>query len=119
MSLKNVKEKSLTISPNGDEDFFSGGKSWPESKIMHIKRINNIWTGPEVAEFCIDCFATEPAFSTDRKYLYFSSSKGEQEITQYCILRTAKSGDVWGPPEKVIDIKYQEIIADFPDIRIK
>ena len=35
VSLKNSKEASLAISPNGDELFFSVGASWPECKIMH------------------------------------------------------------------------------------
>jgi Tol biopolymer transport system component len=74
---------------------------------------------PKVAEFCVDCFATEPAFSPDGKYLYFSSSKGEQDIKQYCIWPLAKVGNEWSQPEKVIDIKDQDIIADFQDIRIK
>lgn len=116
VSLKNVREKSLAISPNGDEIFFSGGKSWPESKIMHIKKINNQWTGPKVAEFCTDCFATEPAFSPDGKYLYFSSSKGEQDIKQYCIWRTAKVGNEWSRPEKVIDIKDPVIWEFHPSV---
>lgn len=115
-SLKNVTEKSLAISPAGDEVFFSGGKSWPESKIMHVKKINNRWGEPQVADFNVDCFACEPAFSPDGKYLFFSSSKGMQDIKQYCIWRVEKIGNEWGEPKKVIDIEDPKIWEFHPTI---
>ena len=116
VSLKNVKEKSLAISPAGDEVFFSGGKSWPESKIMHVKKINNRWGEPQVADFNVDCFACEPAFSPDGKYLFFSSSKGMQDIKQYCIWRVEKIGNDWGNPKEVIDIVDPKIWEFHPTI---
>jgi Tol biopolymer transport system component len=116
VSLKNSNEKSLAISPFGDEVFFSAGPSWPECKIMHIKKINNQWTEPRVAEFSNDCFSTEPAFSPDGKYLYYSSSKGMQDIKQYCIWRVEKIGNKWGEPQKVIDIPDPKIWEFHPTI---
>lgn len=116
VSLKNSKEKSLAISPNGDEVFFSGGLSWPKCKIMHIKKINNKWTEPKVAEFSIDCYSTEPAFSPDGKYLYYSSSKGMQDIKQYCIWRVEKIDNKWSEPKKVIDIVDPKIWEFHPTI---
>ncbi len=116
VSLKNSNEKSLAISPIGDEVFFSAGPGWPECKIMHIKKINNKWTEPKVAEFSIDCFSTEPAFSPDGKYLYYSSSKGMQDIKQYCIWRVEKNGNEWGAPKKVIDIADPKIWEFHPTI---
>ncbi len=116
VSLKDSKEKSLAISPNGDEVFFSGGPSWPKCKIMHVKKNNNKWTEPKVAGFSMDCYATEPAFSPDGKYLYYSSSKGEQDIKQYCIWRVEKIGNNWGNPKKVIDIVDPKIWEFHPTI---
>ncbi len=116
VSLKNVREKSLAISPAGDEVFFSGGKSWPESKIMHVKKINNRWGEPQVADFNMDCFACEPAFSPDGKYLFFSSSKGEADIKQYCIWRIERVGTGWGNPQKMIDITEPNIWEFHPTI---
>jgi Tol biopolymer transport system component len=116
VSLNNSKEKSLTISPNGDEVFFSGGPAWPECKIMHIRKIDNKWSRPEVAEFSTDCFSTEPAFSPDGKYLYFSSSKGMKDIKQYCIWRIEKVGNEWSEPRKVIDIADPNIMEFHPTI---
>lgn len=116
VSLKNVKEKSLAISPAGDEIFFSGGKSWPESKIMHVKKINNRWSEPQVAEFSEDCFACEPAFSPDGKYLFFSSSRGEKDIKNYSIWRMERFGAGWGHPLKIIDIPGPNIWEFHPTI---
>jgi Tol biopolymer transport system component len=116
VSLKNVREKSIAISPDGNEVFFSGGKAWPESKVMHIKKINNKWTTPKVAEFSNDCFATEPAFSPDGKYLFYSSSKGESDIKNYCIWRIEKKGDSWGEAKKVINIEDPEIWEFHPSV---
>ena len=74
ISLENSKEYSLAISPSGDEIFFAAG-TWPESKIMHIRKTGNKWSEPQVASFSEDCYTVEPAFSPDGKYVYFSSSK--------------------------------------------
>lgn len=119
VSLKNSKEKSLAISPKGDEVFFSAGKGWPECKIMQVKKINSQWSKPKVAEFCVDCYATEPAFSPDGRYLYYSSSKGRPDIKQYCIWRVEKVGNKWGKPKKVIDIVDPNILEFHPSITKK
>lgn len=119
VSLKNSKEKSLAISPNGDEVFFSAGKSWPECKIMQVKKINNQWSKPKVAEFSSDCYATEPAFSPDGRYLYYSSSKGMQDIKEYCIWRIEKINNKWTEPKKVIDIADSNILEFHPTITKK
>lgn len=116
VSIKDSKEKSLAISPYGDEVFFSGGPSWPKCKIMQVKKIDNKWTEPKVAEFSTDCYSTEPAFSPDGKYLYYSSSKGMQNIKQYCIWRVEKDGDKWGEPKKVIDIIDPKIWEFHPTV---
>jgi Tol biopolymer transport system component len=119
VSLKDSKEKSLAISPDGDEVFFSAGKSWPECKIIQVKKINNQWSKPEVAEFSSDCYATEPAFSPDGKYLYYSSSKGMQDIKQYAIWRIEKVDHKWGKPQKVIDIPNPDILEFHPSVSKK
>jgi hypothetical protein len=103
VSLKNLKTNSLAISPMGDEVFFSRGDDWPKNRIMHIRKIRNRWTAPKVAEFSTDCYATEPAFSPDGKYLYFSSSKGMKEIKNYSIWRVRKTGSGWSESRRVID----------------
>jgi hypothetical protein len=116
VSLKDSKEKSLAISPSGDEIFFAGGSAWPECKIMHIEKIDNQWSEPMVAEFSTDCYTTEPAFSPDGKYLFYSSSKGMKDINQYSIWRIEKVGNKWRNPKKVIDIEDSGIWEFHPAI---
>ena len=115
VSLENLREKSLAISPLGDEVFFASG-IWPNSRLMHVKKNGSEWSNPQLATFCMDCFATEPAFSPDGKYLYFSSSKGMEDIRQYCIWRVEKEGDKWVNPKKVIDIDEPYIWEFHPSI---
>ena len=102
VSSKGSDEYCVTISPVGDEVFFARGV-WPESKIMHVKKINNRWAEPQIASFSADCYASEPAFSPDGKYLYFSSSKGKDDIKDYSIWRVERSGNNWDNAKKVID----------------
>lgn len=115
VSSEGSNEYSVAISPLGDEVFFSRG-TWPETKIMHIKKIGNRWSEPEVASFLADCYASEPAFSPDGKYLYFSSSKGEKDIKEYSIWRAERSGNGWGNTRKVIDISTPGIWEFHPSI---
>jgi Periplasmic component of the Tol biopolymer transport system len=116
VSLENVNEKSLAISPFGDEVFFSGGEEWPKTKIIHIKKKNNIWGKPHVFEFCADCFATEPAFSPDGKYLFFSSAKGEKNLKNYSIWRMERVGESWGKAKKIIDIPEGNVWEFHPSV---
>jgi Tol biopolymer transport system component len=106
---------SMAISPIGDEVFFSRGV-WPESKIMHVKKIGIQWTEPQIASFSADCYTAEPAFSPDGKYLYFSSSKGKDDIKEYSIWRVERTGSNWVNAKKVIDIKSPGIWEFHPSI---
>lgn len=115
ISLENFKEYSLAISPLGDEVFFAIG-TWPECKIMHVKKNGRQWTKPEMASFSTDCYAVEPAFSPDGKYLYFSTSKGEKDVKQYCIWRLEKVGNQWEKAKKIIDSKDPDILEFHPSI---
>jgi hypothetical protein len=116
VSMKDLKEFSLAISPLGDEVFFSRGENWPKTKIMHIRKIGNRWTAAKIAEFSTDCYASGPAFSPDGKYLYFSSSKGMQDINNYSIWRVRKTGSGWSEPRRVIDIDDPTIWEFHPTV---
>ncbi len=115
VSLENSKEYSLAISPLGDEVFFAVG-TWPECKIMHVRKINKEWAEPQIAAFSSDCYGVEPAFSPSGKYLFFSSSKGMDDIKNYSIWRIEKLGDEWGNAIKVIDIEDPDIWEFHPSI---
>jgi hypothetical protein len=103
ISDTSAKGSDPAISPNGDEVFFSRGV-WPNTKIMYMKRIGDKWLLPDTAIFSKDCWATEPAFSPDGRYLYFSTSKGKTDIKYYNLWRVKKIKDGWSQPENIFDI---------------
>ena len=109
------KAWSLAVSPNGDEVFFSRGQ-WPNTKIMYMKKTGDSWSLPDTAGFSRDCLATEPAFSPDGRYLYFSSSKENMDIFNYSLWRIRKIKDVWSQPEKLFDIGGDSIWEFHPSV---
>lgn len=109
------KARALAISPVGDEVFFSTGV-WPRSKIMYMKKNGGKWSSPDTASFSGSCWATEPAFSPDGRYLYFSSSRGKPDISYYSLWRVKKSGDGWSEPVNIFDIGGDTIWEFHPGI---
>jgi len=109
------KAHTLAISPNGDELFFSIG-IWPNTKIMHMVKSGDQWSKPDTAVFLKDSWATEPTFSPDGKYLYFSTSKGKSDIKYYSLLRAKKVKDGWSEPESCFDIGGDTIWEFHPTI---
>ncbi len=109
------KAWSLAVSPNGDEVFFSRGQ-WPNTKIMYMKKTGDSWSLPDTAGFSRDCWATEPAFSPDGRYLYFSTSKENMDIYNYSLWRIKKIRDVWSQPEKLFDIGGDSIWEFHPSV---
>lgn len=106
---------ALAISPNGDEVFFSIGV-WPNTKIMYMIKMGDKWSLPDTAIFSKDCWATEPTFSPDGKYLYFSTSKGKTDINYYSLWRIKKIRDRWSIPESLFDIGGDTIWEFHPTI---
>jgi hypothetical protein len=109
------KARALAISPNGDELFFATGV-WPNSRIMYMKKTGDKWSLPDTAIFSKECWATEPAFSPDGQYLYFTSSKGRPDIKSYSLWRVKKSGDNWSQPYNIFDIGGDSIWEFHPTI---
>lgn len=109
------KAWSLAVSPNGDEVFFSRGQ-WPNTKIMYMKKTGDSWSLPDTAGFSRDCWATEPAFSPDGRYLYFSSSREKADILNYSLWRIRKIKDIWSQPEKLFDIGGDSIWEFHPSV---
>jgi hypothetical protein len=104
ISVEGSRERSLSISPKGDELFFSRITRWPHSKIMHMKRHGDKWSMPEPAAFLKDDWATQPVFSPDGQYLYYSTSRGKSDIRYFSLWRSKKVGDGWSEPESVLDM---------------
>ncbi len=115
ISKSDTKEGALAISPNGDEVFFVRGE-WPKTKIMHMVKSENVWSQPDIAQFSKDCWTTEPAFSSDGKYLYFSTSKGKSNISDYSLWRVKKIKEGWSQLVKMIDFPGDSIWEFHPSL---
>ena len=103
ISVEGSKEHCLSLSPKGDELFFTKS-GWPHSRILHMKRQDDTWTAPEPASFLKDDGATQAVFSPDGQYLYYSTSHGKSDIRHYSLWRSRKVGGHWSEPESVIDM---------------
>jgi Tol biopolymer transport system component len=104
ISVEGSTERSLSLSPKGDELFFTRSTGWPHSTIMHMKQRGDTWSMPERASFLKDDWATQAVFSPDGQYLYYSTSRGKSDIRYFSLWRSRKTGDAWSEPQSVIDI---------------
>jgi Tol biopolymer transport system component len=95
--------------------FFTTG-TWPNSIIMHVKENGDKWGKPEPATFLKNDWATQPAFSPDGQFLYFSSSRKETDIRLYSIWRCKKIANGWSEPENVINMEGDLIMLFHPSI---
>lgn len=71
---KKYNERDLTISPDGNEIYFSI-KGPAVYSIITLKRINEIWSEPKVASFSGNYSDLEPAISPDGSKLFFVSNR--------------------------------------------
>ena len=72
--------RDMTISPGGDELFFTLQYSRGLiSAVLYSQKINGKWTSPEVALFSGSYNDLEPAFSPDGSKLYFVSNRPLQQ----------------------------------------
>jgi len=115
ISVEGVHEGAMTISSDGDEVFFVRG-TWPYAKIMHMTRSGGSWSLPDTAEFSEDCWATEPVFSPDGRYLYFSTSMGKSNIKDYNLWRIKKTKDGWSEPVSLFDVGGESVWEFHPTI---
>ena len=68
--------RDIAISPNGDEVLFTAQSVMGNlSAIISIKKVNGIWSKPEVASFSGMHFDLEPFYSRDGLKLYFVSRR--------------------------------------------
>ncbi|MFC2158339.1 hypothetical protein ACFLT9_10930 [Acidobacteriota bacterium] len=69
-------EHNLTISPDGDEMFFvTASSDYKHYVIINVRRINNVWSEPEIAHFSGKYSDMGPRFSPDGKKIFFCSKR--------------------------------------------
>lgn len=94
--IKGFIHGGMTISPKGDEIYWSIAPSW----ICFSKLVNGRWTEPALADFVRDYlvyFNEGPAFSPDGGKLFFSSNRpGGMGQTDVWFVERTKNG--WSKP---------------------
>ncbi|MBE0664957.1 MAG: PD40 domain-containing protein [Candidatus Aminicenantes bacterium] len=105
VSTQLVEHGTVTFSPDGAEVFWAMIYNDPfRKKIMTMKRINNIWTAPEIASFSLGENEGNPFFAPDGKKIYFSGwrkADGYGE-NKHLIMFSEKTENGWSAP-KLID----------------
>jgi hypothetical protein len=83
--------RDIAISSDGDEIYFSVQSYQDEvSVIAYIKKVNDVWSNPEIASFSGKYFDIEPFLSSDGLKLYFSSNRPMSESEN-----KPKDFDIW------------------------
>ncbi|AYL96468.1 PD40 domain-containing protein [Mucilaginibacter celer] len=101
-----LSNRDFTISPGGDEIFFTLQQPrFVSSTILRMVKKNGKWSKPEVAPFSGRYRDLEAAFSTDGQTVYFSSDRPlndgvtKKDFDLWRVKRDA--GSNWGQPENL------------------
>ena len=109
----------ITFSPDGRELFYHFG-GLDRMVILHMKRVNNRWTAPQIASFSGKYRDGEPHFSYDGNKLLFRSTrplegKGEP-MASTDIWIVERDEDGWGEPRNLGPIINSEKDDLYPTI---
>ena len=109
-------DMDITISPNGNDIFFSrSGPDW-YSTILHMQRKNNKWEGPMMMPFIETEDYNYPFISPNGKYLLFEAQKStmkEQNASRNIFISEKNNGG-WGEPvilDNGINTEYNEMFV--------
>lgn len=98
-----LSNRDFTISPTGDEVFFTlQHPKFLSSTILYMHTENGKWSSPEVAPFSGSNRDLEAAFSADGKTVYFSSDRPvyiNDSTKDFDIWKVEKVNKVWGVPQ--------------------
>ncbi len=100
------EDGSPVFTPDGNEVFWRLAGS-PVSSLVHMKRVNGIWSKPEMAEFSGMYQDAGPTLSPDGKKLFFDSKRPETGIKpaeRFNIWITEKTESGWSDP----------VLAEYP-----
>ena len=98
----------FSFSPDGNEFFFCQNirtkeKPYPAHVIRHMKRVNNIWEGPETAFFSGKFDDFDHTFSPDGQLLFFTrfikENKKMNNLSGFYYLKKSKAG--WSNPIRI------------------
>jgi len=104
ISRNGSNDRDIAFTKNGDEFYFT-----KNSKIMAVKRINEIWSVPKKASFSSQYDEAEAYFTPDNKKIYFISKrpkKGNSTSLKWDIWVTERTKGVWSKA-KLIDSQFK------------
>ncbi|SDD72581.1 WD40-like Beta Propeller Repeat [Mucilaginibacter pineti] len=101
-----LSNRDFTISPKGDELFFTLQQPrFVSSTILHMIKNNGKWSKPQVAPFSGKYRDLEATFSPDGQTIYFSSDRPLKDTgakKDFDIWRIKRATDgTWGKPENL------------------
>jgi hypothetical protein len=101
-----MNERDFAISPDGNEIFFCReAGNFRYSTIFYTRRIDNIWSSPEVFEYCTNpgYKYIEPHLSPDGQQMYFISIMPSDSATagNEDIWVSTKTDDKWTQPRNL------------------
>ncbi len=94
-----LKERDITISPDGTEIYFTVFKNGFDGNIYFVKLENGEWSLPEVAPFSGNKEDLEPAFAPDGNKLFFASKRSSGNYDIWYVQR--ENGGAWSQPISV------------------
>lgn len=99
-------EHGITISPQGDEIYFTRRTNIEEgNRIFFMKIIEGTWTKPSLAPFAGPCKESSPNFSPDGMSLFFNSRRppthNSNSSHAFNVWRVQKKGNDWAEPEMI------------------
>lgn len=100
VSTDYFNHSTVCISSDGSEIYWSMAPIDTPDKIYYSKRINNVWTRPEIISFTQTEDGDGPVLSPDGKKMFFNSNRpvtsgGIRRERIWCVERTLKG---WGEP---------------------
>lgn len=115
-----MNNRDMTILPDGSEMYFSASLG-EYATILFSRRVNGIWTKPEVASFATDTdFASiEPCISPDGKKLFFASDRpipDSLEKADFNIWVMNRKSDSWEKPKLVSNLVNSKSGEFFPSL---
>jgi hypothetical protein len=116
-----MNERDFAISPDGNEIFFCREVgNFKYTTIFYTQRINNIWTVPEVFEYCTNPIYKyiEPHLSLDGEKLFFISTMpvDSESVANEDIWISTKTEGKWAKPQNLgfpVNTKSKEF---FPSV---
>ena len=100
-------ERDVAITPDGNEFYFSRvlGGNHTFNAILVTRRVNDVWSEPEVASFSGQYMDLEPAIAPDGKAFYFMSKRplpdSDDEMSDENLWMMDRTADGWGEPYPV------------------